>query len=1627
MAGPDAAPSSSSRKSDKMNGRIHGEPDTLRSRSSRTKRKAPKRTYTGWITSQLLRAGVWYTILTFALRCPQSTVDLEDTSPRICKPYLQFRDYVTPYTQPYYDQYAAPYVEKVQPYIDQANDKVYKPASAVYTQYGAPRVAQAQQIGQQQWAKSVKPQLDGLQKQAGKQYQKVLAPHVQKAQDTIKPYYEPIVSSASDIWEIELEPVYRKTRPLAEKLYQQGSSFAVQTALPQARFVGNTVWSFWSRQIWPRLAILYGENVEPQLLRITERLGRYKDGKKLEAEIDSIETSSKLSKASVHAASSASSLSSTLQEATASPSSAASAAASSASSSVVDATPDPKAQFQEDLKSWETISGTAVQEGADDLKERIKEITARQISSGHRLGEALIVQLEQTAEAAINSVKATTQQLVGRVPEDATSEQVEEAKEDLVQGLRAAGQNVKQRAQAVREWRQSHQAETQSLVEQALQSTLETIDSIREIRLSEIGRKYASSSLPHKEWAKYNDLKKATQAWRNDVEKDAHAHAGIVAAKATSEDIEQRAMAIAEDAAKELVRLKEVGKWKIDAADDTDDFSTKYVPAPVRKVKDQVVEKAAQASQAVMGEKPEQGNIESATSVIAEQASKLSSSASEQVIGSSTGSIESASSKAASKASSLSEKVVGSSTGSVESAASKAAEKASSVTDSVAASLSSAISVASENVVGAEQPTVVVQYASSLSDKVVGSSADSIESAASKASEKILGTESGLSDSATDAASSLSSRIADKPNTKNAASKLSSALSAQKANAVSAANELSSSGSSVIESATGAPPVASHASSSAFSLASAASSSISSASSSVASAVPGSEEIAVAAESIASQATEKVWGGAMAQVIVEAREPILDDDDVVDTGDSFSSSIQSIVSVAGDKANVLTQIVQDAINSGLAAATSTQGTAASVPSLASEQWQSAMAVASSAIYGTHSNAVQSVSSLAKEQYQSAVTAAQYAIYGTPVTVAPLAAASSAYQSALRQASSQYDNAVVSASSLWLDGQNAAKSGSAEMERQYSSAITAASYAIYGTPVAAAPLTHASSAYDSATKEALRHYAAVKSRLSEQVSSTPEPVHQQMFSSAESAYSAAVAAASSKLHDAGIATTQNAYDSIYSVASARLAEGVSAASAQYASARSLVGAEPTPVHQQYLASAQKAYYEALGVAHGRYSEFVEAASSVVAPTPTATGISARIESALSGANVGYSSAVAEARSRYSTLTDLAAAAAEKQGSRSVDPSMMDNLNGQLADGISIAQSKLARASSDISAAVLGEEPTGVESIASQASQTAESLASRASENWDALIAKASQQVYGAPLPFTESVASRATEVAAQATAAAAAQWSAVQDVFNELVSGKEPDFTASIYGRLQSAYSTAAPALASQASSYVGEAYSAISAAFVPPTQVPGILEQMQAQLNQAVAAASTQVYGTTKGSIEQATEAAASMYSDVASQASEAVYGEESSYVQAAQASFTEIGASASSAIYAAIYGTGPTGTAASVGSSASSAAASVYSSVASKGEQQASAASAAVSKAIYGEQQSYLDGVQSQLSAAISSANSRLSEFGTHASSYAGDAAAQVSSAVGDAASSASSIASEAAKTASSAASKVTQSHDEL
>ena len=79
----------------------HGSTTSKSSRSSR--RRSNRRSYPAWILDKGAKLLVWYGLLTVLFRCPSSQKDLLDSSPQVCRGYLQARDYITPYAQPYYD------------------------------------------------------------------------------------------------------------------------------------------------------------------------------------------------------------------------------------------------------------------------------------------------------------------------------------------------------------------------------------------------------------------------------------------------------------------------------------------------------------------------------------------------------------------------------------------------------------------------------------------------------------------------------------------------------------------------------------------------------------------------------------------------------------------------------------------------------------------------------------------------------------------------------------------------------------------------------------------------------------------------------------------------------------------------------------------------------------------------------------------------------------------------------------------------------------------------------------------------------------------------------------------------------------------------------------------------------------------------------------------------------------------------------------------------------------------------------------------------------------------------------------------------------------------------------------
>jgi hypothetical protein len=196
---------------------------------------------------------------------------------------------VAPHLEPYYDEYAAPYVDAARPYYNVFDQIIITPATTLGKKYGAPRVQQARAFSQAQWQKNVQPEVSKYQNLIKQKYDETLGPHVMVAIEASAPYYEIAKTSALQTYYEHLLPAYTTIQPYALQGYYMTSKFAVDTAIPYTKWAWTTGAVFLDRTVWPKVRILYGENVEPQLVRIGERLGRYRDGKKLQAVIDEID------------------------------------------------------------------------------------------------------------------------------------------------------------------------------------------------------------------------------------------------------------------------------------------------------------------------------------------------------------------------------------------------------------------------------------------------------------------------------------------------------------------------------------------------------------------------------------------------------------------------------------------------------------------------------------------------------------------------------------------------------------------------------------------------------------------------------------------------------------------------------------------------------------------------------------------------------------------------------------------------------------------------------------------------------------------------------------------------------------------------------------------------------------------------------------------------------------------------------------------------------------------------------------------------------------------------------------------------------------------------------------------
>ncbi|TWU73149.1 hypothetical protein ED733_002610 [Metarhizium rileyi] len=541
----------------------------------------------GSASSFVARIATWVAILTILFRCPTSLEACDDTSPYICKPYFRVKNLATPHVQPYFDRFAAPYVDLARPYYDTLNSHVLAPTRQYAVLYGTPWVNKGNDLARAQWRMNAQPQLVRLQTAARGRYEKSVAPHLARVGETVGPYYYTVRQLARQAYNGYVLPGYELGRPYAIRGYDVTAEFTTTKALPATYWAWVKANAFLDTAVWPQLRVVYVENVEPQLVRIGERLARYKTKSNTTNKAASGE-------APVKPASSSVSISSSFSKPPPQSSSypATSTGTDQPEISAVDvdkkghvqywnpveapaATKDESEQRRTaremvatDLETWQKKFASQIEEGSSAREDQVDRIARRLMNDNAKVtGKRLLKELEDTIASEI----ARAKQNISKIIESG----VVDGHQEAVFVVRSAGVAIKKKAQLIRGWREDYDAELQEIVLGAAEVHFKILEETRSLALTNIGMKWAwSDGITYQDWQKYHELKSALNNWTEELKQLIVTHPTLLEAQELSHQIEDDGMAMASVAAKELVRLKEVTTWKILANDFTDNFES---------------------------------------------------------------------------------------------------------------------------------------------------------------------------------------------------------------------------------------------------------------------------------------------------------------------------------------------------------------------------------------------------------------------------------------------------------------------------------------------------------------------------------------------------------------------------------------------------------------------------------------------------------------------------------------------------------------------------------------------------------------------------------------------------------------------------------------------------------------------------------------------------------------------------------------------------------------------------------------------------------------------------------------------------------------------------------------------
>jgi hypothetical protein len=249
-----------------------------------------------FLPNYLNRLLAWYVLYMIFWGCPQNA-RLDPSAPIVCQRADAVKHSIAPHIKPYYDTYAEPYLARAQPYLSKGQ--------GYYEQFGAPTVAKGQDL----WVKQASPRIQKGYSAVNSQYNKHIHPVLDqyvlsKSRESYNKYLHPHVQTLSTHYQKSVHPYFRAANDQVYNIYNQRLVPAYHATAPRVQYALHTAERTYAKQVeprvhavlkWivikfnnvivPRVKILWGVHVQPQLDRIHDKVFRNREAKQVASKI----------------------------------------------------------------------------------------------------------------------------------------------------------------------------------------------------------------------------------------------------------------------------------------------------------------------------------------------------------------------------------------------------------------------------------------------------------------------------------------------------------------------------------------------------------------------------------------------------------------------------------------------------------------------------------------------------------------------------------------------------------------------------------------------------------------------------------------------------------------------------------------------------------------------------------------------------------------------------------------------------------------------------------------------------------------------------------------------------------------------------------------------------------------------------------------------------------------------------------------------------------------------------------------------------------------------------------------------------------------------------------------------